>query len=352
MASSAPPREKGTWAPQTQISKVGPGYGGRLAWARFLPPPSPEPSLSQQADEALVRINAPQKFFFGFWSAVADIWRFRELLVNLVRKELKVKYKDSALGFLWSLARPLFLLMVYWIIFGKFLKAGIPNFAFYLFSGLVAWDLFGSTLGAATVSITGNGGLIKKIYFPREILPLAAVGAGLVHFALQLIVLFSVLLAFRFDFFGPNLLLLPVAFVALVMFMTAVSLFLAAANVYLRDIQHLLEVFLLFWFWMTPIVYPINTALNAMSKHHVLGVKLSTIYLLNPMANVVIGFQRAIYKHLVVPVKGGAPLQTLYQAGYGVYVQRIVAVILFSAFLIWLAQRFFARAQGNFAQEL
>jgi ABC-2 type transport system permease protein len=272
--------------------------------------------------------------------------------VNLVRKELKVKYKDSALGFLWSLARPLFLLMVYWIIFGKFLKAGIPDFAFYLFSGLVAWDLFGSTLGAATVSITGNGGLIKKIYFPREILPLAAVGAGLVHFALQLIVLFSVLLAFRFDFFGPNLLLLPIAFVALVMFMTAMSLFLSAANVYLRDIQHLLEVFLLFWFWMTPIVYPINTALNAMSKHHVLGVKLSTIYLLNPMANVVIGFQRAIYKRLVVPIKGGEPLQTLYQAGYGVYIERIVAVIVVSAFLIWLAQRFFARAQGNFAQEL
>ena len=314
--------------------------------------PSPEPALSHQADEALVRVNQPQSFFFGFVPAVRDIWRFRELLVNLVRKELKVKYKDSALGFLWSLARPLFLLMVYWIIFGKFLKAGIPNFAFYLFAGLVAWDLFGSTLGAATVSITGNGGLIKKIYFPREILPLAAIGAGLVHFALQLVVLFSVLLAFRFDFFGPNLLLLPLAFVALVMFMTAMSLFLAAANVYLRDIQHLLEVFLLFWFWMTPIVYPINTALNSMVKHSVLGVKLSSVYLLNPMANVVIGFQRAIYKHLQVPVKGGPPLKTLYQAGYASYCERILAVILVSAALIWLAQRFFARAQGNFAQEL
>src|SRR2546421_2606874 len=267
MRSSAPPRAKGTWAPQTKTS-----MDKRVSYAEA--PTSWSTALPRTVDESLVRVNAPQTFFRGFWPAVRDIWSFRELLVNLVRKELKVKYKDSALGFLWSLARPLFLLMVYWIIFGKFLKAGIPNFAFYLFAGLVAWDLFGSTLGAATVSITGNGGLIKKIYFPREILPLASIGAGLVHFALQLVVLFSVLLAFRFDFFGPNLLLLPLAFVALVMFMTAMSLFLAAANVYLRDIQHLLEVFLLFWFWMTPIVYPINTALNAMDKHRVLGVKL------------------------------------------------------------------------------
>jgi ABC-2 type transport system permease protein len=268
-----------------------------------------------------------------------------------VRKELKVKYKDSALGFLWSLARPLFLLMVYWIIFGKFLKAGIPDFAFYLFSGLVAWDLFGSTLGAATVSISGNGGLIKKIYFPREILPLAAIGAGLFHFVLQLVVLFGTLLAFRYDFFGWNLLLLPLAIVALVVFMTSVCLFLAAANVYLRDIQHLLEVFLLFWFWMTPIVYPINTAINALSKHAVLGINLKQLYLVNPMANVVMGFQRAIYKHVVVKTSSG-PVTTLYQASNSEYVYRLVAVIVGSLLLVWLAQRFFARAQGNFAQEL
>jgi ABC-2 type transport system permease protein len=269
-----------------------------------------------------------------------------------VRKELKVKYKDSFLGFLWSLARPLFLLLVYWLIFGKFLRAGIPDFAFYLFSGLVAWDLFGSALGGATTSIVGNAGLIKKVYFPREILPLATIGAGLVHFALQVLVLFAVLVAFRFDFLGSNLLLLPVAIVALVMFLTAMSLFLSAANVFLRDTQHLIEVFLLFWFWLTPIVYPINTALSALGNTSVLGVKLSSIYMLNPMANVVIGFQRAIYKHVTVVDGAGNVVPTLYQASYAAYLQRLGGVILFSAALIWLAQRVFARAQGNFAQEL
>ena len=311
-----------------------------------------ESALSLVDDGGLVRVNAPQRFLWGFWSSVRDIWSFRELLLNLVRKELKVKYKDSALGFLWSLARPLFLLLIYWVVFAKFLKAGIPNFAFYLFSGLVAWDLFSSTLGSATTSIVANPGLIKKVYFPREILPLASVGAGLVHFALQLVVLFTALLAFRYDFFGPNLLLLPVAFVALVLFMTAISVFLAAANVYLRDIQHLLEVFLLFWFWMTPIVYPINTALDAMKKHSIAGIRVSSLYLLNPMADVVIGFQRAIYKHLVAAGSDGRPVHTLYQGGYGAYLGRLGGVILASLVLIWLAQRVFARAQGNFAQEL
>ncbi|MEW6154638.1 MAG: ABC transporter permease [Actinomycetota bacterium] len=281
-----------------------------------------------------------------------EIWAYRELLGNLVRKELKVKYKNSFLGFLWSLLRPLCLLMIYWLVLGKFLRSNIPNFAFYLFAGLIAWDLFGSTLSAATTSIVSNSGLIKKVYFPREILPLATIGAGLVHFGLQLVVVFSVLVLFGYDFFGPNLLLLPLAVVALVIFLTAMSLFLAAANVYLRDVQHLIEVFLLFWFWLTPIVYPINFAFDVLSRREVFGVSLSSIYMLNPLANVVIGFQRAIYKHLEVVDANGVVVKTLYQASMGTYVTRMVGVILLSSALVWLAQRVFARAQGNFAQEL
>jgi len=242
--------------------------------------------------------------------------------------------------------------MIYWLVLGKFLRSNIPNFAFYLFAGLVAWDLFGSTLNAATTSIVSNSGLIKKVYFPREILPLATIGAGLVHFVLQLVVVFGVLLAFRYDFVGPNLLLLPLAVVALVIFLTAMSLFLAAANVYLRDVQHLIEVFLLFWFWLTPIVYPINFAFDVLSKRSIFGFDLTAIYMLNPLANVVVGFQRAIYKHLEVVDANGNTVKTLYQASMGTYAARLVVVIICSSVLVWIAQRVFARAQGNFAQEL
>ncbi len=303
-------------------------------------------------DPALVRVNAPQPFLRGFFPAVREIWVYRELLAALVHKELKVKYKNSFLGFLWSLLRPLCLLAIYWLVLGKFLRSNIPNYAFYLFAGLIAWDLFGSTLNAATASIVSNAGLIKKVYFPREILPLASVGAGLVHFALQLLVVFAVYLIFGFDFVGPNLLLLPLAILALVAFLTAMSLLLAAANVYLRDVQHLIEVFLLFWFWLTPIVYPVNLAFQVFRDREVLGVGLSTIYMLNPMANVVVGFQRALYKRLTVLDPAGTPVKVLYQASFGTYVGRLLVLLACSTVLIWFAQRLFARAQGNFAQEL
>jgi ABC-2 type transport system permease protein len=281
---------------------------------------------------------------------VAHIWEFRELLGNLVHKELKIKYKDSFLGFLWSLLRPLFLLAIYWLVFAKFLRADIPYFAFYLFAGLIAWDLFVSTLNAATTSIVSNGNLIKKVYFPREILPLSAVGAGLVHFALQLVVLFATLLIFGYDFWGVNLVLLPLAIVALVLFTTSLSLLLASTNVYLRDIQHLIEVFFLFWFWLTPIAYPINFALKALGGNQLFGVDLSTIYLLNPMADIAMGFQRAVYKNMSATDSAGQP--ALYQASLGAYAFRLIVVIVVSSVLVWLFQRVFAKAQGNFAQEL
>lgn len=263
--------------------------------------------------------------------------------MNLVRKELKVKYKDSVLGFVWSLARPMFLLAIYYVVFSVILSNGFPHFAFYLFSGLVAWDLFGTTLGAATQAIVGNAGLIKKVYFPREILPLASVGAGLFHFCLQMIVLFASLIIFQYHFVGWNLLLLPPALVALVLFLTACCLFFSAANVYLRDTQHLLEVILLFWFWANPIVYSVNQVLGK----HVLGVRASLLYWLNPMADIVVNFQRAIYR---VQVVHHNPI--LLQGPYSRYLERSGLVIVASLVLVWLAQRFFARAQGNFAQEL
>ncbi len=312
-----------------------------------------EPALTETAsDSVLIRVNAPQPFFRGFGKSMAHIWEFRELLGNLIHKELKIKYKDSFLGFLWSLLRPLFLLAIYWVVFAKFLDAGIPYFAFYLFSGLVAWDFFVSTVGAATTSIVSNGNLIKKVYFPREVLPLSTVGAGLVHFSLQVVVLLAALLVFRYEFWGANLLLFPLALVALVLFTTSLSLLLSATNVYLRDIEHLIEVFFLFWFWLTPIVYPINFALDALDKLQFLGIKLSTIYLLNPMTDIAMGFQRAVYKNVTVTDAAGEPVPALYDATLGNYSFRLVVIIVISSVLVWLCQRVFARAQGNFAQEL
>ena len=123
-----------------------------------------------------VTAGADTPFWRGFGRAVREVYEYRELLLNLIRKELKTRYKDSFLGFLWSLLRPMFLLAVYYIAIGKFLGVPFPLFPIFLFCGLVAWTLFTDVLGGCTGSVVGNAGLIKKVYFPRELLPLSVVG--------------------------------------------------------------------------------------------------------------------------------------------------------------------------------
>src|SRR3954464_2094888 len=116
-----------------------------------------------------------------------DIWRYRELFYGLVRKEPKVKYKESFLGFLWSLLNPAITLLVYYVVFQLVLKNGIPYFAIYLVSGILVWNLFSTSVPGATGSVVGNSAIVKKVSFPREVLALASVGAGAVHFMLQTI---------------------------------------------------------------------------------------------------------------------------------------------------------------------
>src|SRR6478752_669864 len=116
-----------------------------------------------------------------------DIWRFRELLRNLVRKELKVKYKKSFLGFLWSMINPLFLLVVYSFVFNV-LGTAFQYFTIWLLIGILVWNVFNTSVLTGTTSVSGNGFLVNKVSFPREVLPLSSVGAALVHFFLQSLV--------------------------------------------------------------------------------------------------------------------------------------------------------------------
>jgi ABC-2 type transport system permease protein len=212
-------------------------------------------------------------------------------------------------------------------------------------------------VGGSTTAIVGNAGLIKKVYFPREIFILAVVGASLVNFALQLVVMVGALLIFNHAFIGMNLLYLPFGLLALLIFSTALGLLLAVANVRLRDVQHLIELVLLFWFWTTPIVYTALQAVTSLGRHH-----LAKVYLANPLVNVVMAFQRAFYrqgyvpggfvnKGGVAPIIGGGAKQPVLTNNSGLGL-RLAAVIAFSLALLWFAQRVFARAQGSFAQEL
>lgn len=290
----------------------------------------------------LVRVGTPPTFFGGFRRDMSDLWAYRELLVQLVRKELKVKYKESVLGFFWTLARPMLQIAIYYMAFTVFLGSQQPAFAVFVFTGLVAWQLFTDVVGGCTGTIVGNGSLIKKTYFPREVFPLSVVGAGLVNFLFQLVVLAGALVIAKLTGFDVrptwDLLLVPLALAVCVVWATAIGIALAAATVHLRDLQYLIEVLLLAGFWLTPIVYPITYPIDNLSERGY-GTLLE-VYLLNPMVNVVAAFHRAFYT--------GAP-EFHFQGNLWL---RLTVLLGVGLVLLYLAQRLFARWRGSFAQEL
>jgi ABC-2 type transport system permease protein len=212
-------------------------------------------------------------------------------------------------------------------------------------SGFLVWNFFNLSTLTATGAVVGNANLVRKVRFPRIVLPLASVGFAGVHFLLQLAVLFAALAVLYRDAFGPQLLLLLPALAVAVTFTVAMSLLASSLNVRYRDVEHLLEVALLAWFWLTPIVYPVTVVRDQLARH---GQQwLFQLYMANPVTAVVVAMQRAIYNR---PVVNGR--QILPADGYGFYltwlgVAGAVAVVLLGVGL-WT----FRRLQADFAEGL
>jgi ABC-2 type transport system permease protein len=272
----------------------------------------------------------------------------REILVNLIRKELKVKYAASVLGAIWSLLNPLVFLAVFSFVVAV-LGGQIPNYPVYLLSGLLAWNLYSAALQGCARSVIDNSNLVKKVAFPHEVLPLAAIGVALVDYVLQVAVLLVFMLVSGFGFTWPELALFPLAFVALLAFTTALGIWLAALNVRYRDVGHLLNIGLVVWFWATPIVYAGAQVqdLAASGSRDVLGIPVFALYLLNPLASIVGGFQRALY---VQPAPPAAPV--LFDVSLGWLAAVLAAVLVASLVALRLAWGYFFSRSGDFAEEL
>lgn len=272
----------------------------------------------------------------GLIGSVQDLWSHRELLGLLTRRELKARYKDSALGFLWSLARPLTQLLIYYVVVGQFLGAArnIENFAVFIFAGLTIYTLFSEIVAAGTGSIVANSGLVKKVYLPREIFPLATVGSALFNFAIQLAILLVVAGLSSTIAFGPSILYAFGSLAIILIYASALAILLSALNVFLRDVQYLVEIGLLLAMWLSPIVYSWNYVSASIS-----GLLLE-VYLNNPITLAVLGFQDALW------ADGSNGVMPPYLA-----MRMLIAIGVGLLFLIF-AQRVFARRQGDFAQEL
>jgi ABC-2 type transport system permease protein len=279
-----------------------------------------------------------------------DVYAHREILANLIRKELKVKYAASVLGAVWSILNPLVYLAVFTFV-AKVLGAGIADFPVYLRSGLLAWNLVSASLSSGTSCVLDNANLVKKVAFPREILPLSVVGVALVDFVLQSVVLFVFILVSGYGFHWPELALWPLAFVTLVAVTVALSMWLAAVNVRYRDVGHLLNIGLVVWFWATPIVYAEYQVqqLAQGGTGNFLGIDRFALYLLNPLAGVVAGFHRALYG-VVTPEGSTTPV--LFDESLGWVAGVLAATLVVSLVALRFTWAYFFVRSGDFAEEL
>ena len=273
----------------------------------------------------------------------------RELLSSLISSDIRIKYKGSALGLFWSMLSPALTLATYYLVFSVFLKNGIPNFVVYLFSGLVVWNMFQTSVSSATGVIVDRAGLVKKVSFPREILALANVGASVIYFGIQLFVfmLFLVLIghepAWRF------LWILPISFAALYLFTASVAIVMSAVTVYLRDMRHLMDVVLQLWFWISPVVYSYENSIAAPLHRH----GLATVYFFNPVTLIILTFQRVFYVSTTVhSTTTGVLLRILPTWPMSTYFYMNVGLLVVMLLLFLTAITIFGRLEGNFESEL
>lgn len=229
-----------------------------------------------------------------------ELWAYRELIYNLVVRDLKVRYKNSVLGILWSLLNPLMMMLVFTFVFKVLAgSSDLQAYPAFILSGVLAWNLFNTSVMGATVSIVGNAHLIKKAYFPREVLPISVVLANLVNYLLALPVYF-VLAAVLGRTPTVWVLLLPAVILVQLSFTLGISFILSTVNVFYRDTQIMMEVVLLAWFFLTPIFYPITKVFPQ-------GIKLGGLVfsslqaqrwlrILNPMASIIASYRDVLYR--------------------------------------------------------
>ena len=251
-----------------------------------------------------------------------ELWSFRELLFFLVWRDIKVRYKQTALGISWAVIQPLLTMVVFSVFFGKLGKMpsdGIP-YPIFSFAALVPWTLFSNGLTQATASVVSSSNLIKKVYFPRLIIPTATVLAGVIDFFIAFAVLLIMMLAYGIS---PtiNSIWLPAFLVLTVVSSLAISIWLSALNVKYRDIKYVVPFLSQIWLFLTPIAYSAS----------LLDEPWRTIYSLNPMVGVVEGFRWALLGAETPP-------------GFSTLVSAIASVVI-----LWTGALYFRRMEKGFA---
>jgi ABC-2 type transport system permease protein len=283
----------------------------------------------------------------GVFKDIKDLLGTRELLTALLGRELAGQYKGSFLGLGWTLIRPLVMLFIYAVVVGQFLGAArsVEQFAIFIFVGLIFWNLISSSISSGSTSMTVNGALLKKVWFPREVLPLTSFVVSAVNFIVQFGVLILAFLLFNswpqignlFYLIPIFLIVFPVAF--------GMSLIFSVLNVRFRDTQFIVEVGLILGFWLSPILYPWTFAHQFLASLP-FGAFWQQLYLLNPFGLVVMAAQQALWPPM------GTEAGKAYQFFDSPFATRLWLSVLASWVFLYIAQRIFARMAGTVVVDL
>jgi len=261
--------------------------------------------------------------------------RNRILLRELVVTDFKLRYQGSALGYLWSILKPLFLFAILYIVFDKFLQLGkgVPHYPVYLLLGIVLWTFFTEATGLGLQSIVGRGDLIRKINFPKYIIVLSGTISSLINLAINLFVVFIFIIFNGVSVSFEAILIIPLIF-ELYVFSLAIAFFLAALNVKLRDTGYLWEIFLQAAFYATPIIYPLAMVV---SQH----LTIAKLMMLNPVAQIIQDVRYVVVTHETV---------TIHQLISNVWIILVpFAIVILS---VILAAWYFRRNSKSFAEEI
>ena len=241
-----------------------------------------EKSLNKENDVPILKIRPPKK-----WVPVDfhELWEYRELLISFVSRDIKIRYKQTALGFLWAIIQPFFMMVVFTLFFGGFAKIpsdGVP-YPLFSFAALIPWTLFSEGLTRSTMSMVSNAGIMTKVYFPRLIMPISGIISPLVDFFIAFIFL---LIMMAYYGFIPTIAIVTLPLFILLALATslAIGLWLSSLNIIYRDFQHVLPFLIQIGLYASPIVYPSS----------IIPVQYRLLYGLNPMAGVIEGFRWAL----------------------------------------------------------
>lgn len=257
-------------------------------------------------------------------NTLREIYEYRTMIVSLIRRDLRGRYKGSALGFAWTFLNPLLQLGVYTVVFSIIMRAGIEDYYLFLFVALIPWLFFSTSVSAGASCVMAQKEMVKKIYFPREVLPIAHVTCQLVNMLLSFVVVFAVLLLSGKGISLQAMLYLPVVIVAEYFLAISITMIVSAVTVYLRDLEHVLVILTMAWQFLTPVMYSID----------MVPEELRSIFNINPMTPIIVAYRDILY------------YKRLPEIG------NLLHGFLFSTILLVIGWLVFGRLKKHFAEEM